>query len=208
MVHRLKQFRNFVRTMIITTLIILVLLGVCQYAPLTSGNDLQVLAQVSSQQWAVQRIAKDAMLMQSGSAFQRIQAVNELQTTLPEWETTQRSIQGSALSVDVQVLFASTATDYTAIDTATKAILAHPDQAADPTQVRIITDHTDPYFTTTSQIAAITQQRMLVRTQWLFGIEIALSAIVFGLELWRLFAIERLVRDLTKNGKDRLDERV
>lgn len=198
MVQQLKKFRTFVRTMIITTLIILVLLGWSQYTPLASGNDLQVLSQVSSQEWSSQRIAKDALIMQSGTPFQRIQAVNELQTTLPEFEATQRAMQNSTLSVDTQVLFASTSTDYTAIDTATRAILVHPDQAADPTQVRIITDHTDPYFSTISQIASIAQQRILLRTQWLFGIEITLCGIVFALEVWRLVAIERLVRDLAK----------
>lgn len=184
--------------MIITTLIILVLLGLFQYTPLASGNDLQLLSQATSQEWGVQRIAKDALVMQNGTPFQRTQVVSELQTTLPEWESTQKSIQNSNQSVDIQVLLASTTTDFSAIDTAAKTILARSDQAADATQVRIITDHTEAYFSTIAQIVAITQQRMLLRTQWLFAIEITLGAIIGSLEVWRLFAIERLVKDLAK----------
>lgn len=208
MLQRLHVFRVFVRTMIAVTIGLLLLIAGFEYIPLASGNDLQLLALFTSQEWLSQRIAKDALIMQyvtpaTSTSPSHVQAVNELQNMLPAWESTQQTIKNSNLTVDIQVLFSSTSADYKDIDTAAQAIIAHPDQKADPIQVQIILDHERAYFVNAAQIVTILQQKASLRVAWLFGIEVTLGALLCGVALWQLIAIERLVRAIAKAEKEK-----
>jgi hypothetical protein len=194
----IRKFRAFVRTMIIVTLLLLGLLAGFEYIPLASGNDLQLLSLFSSQEWASQRITKDALIMAYLPIEQRTQAINEMQNQVPFFERNQAAIGTSNLSVDIQVLFTESSTDYTAIDTASHAILAHVDKAADPVEVAIITLHERDFFLGEMRVAAILQQKIQQRTIWLFGIEVGLEIIIVGAEVWRLFAVERLMHAMVR----------
>jgi hypothetical protein len=196
------KIRHFLRAIQISSLVALVLLMLFAYIPIASGNDLQLLAEFSSQEWTSQRIAKDALIMAYGTQLQHVPATNELQIMLPDFEATQQAIGSSALSVDTQVLFSSTELNFTAIDTAAKAILVHPDQAADPIQLSIILNNERPYFSVDTQISAILQQKAQLRTVWLFGIEITLCALVFAGEVFRMVTMSRFVREVRKQEEN------
>lgn len=206
--QRVHTFRVFVRTMIAVTIGLLILLACFEYIPLTSGNDLQLLSLFTSQEWLSQRITKDALTMlyvtpTIPTSPSHVQAVNELQNMLPIWEANQQAIKDSNLTVDIQVLFTSTNADYKDIDTAARVIIANPDLKADPIQVQIIRDHERAYFVNAAQIVTILQQKESLRVAWLFGIEVTLGALMCGVELWQLLAIERLVRAIAKAEKEK-----
>jgi hypothetical protein len=205
MAERFKQACARGRIMIVCTLVILLLLGGFEYIPLASGNDLQLLSLLSSQEWVSQRIVKDVLIMDAGTTVQRTQAVNELQNELPFWENNQTAIKNGNVAVEIQVLFASTNADFTSMDTAAKKILATPDRAPDPVELQIVLDHERAYFINETQMVNIIQQKMLLRTQWLFGIEITLGALVFAGEAWRLVIVEQLVRAIKKEAEKKGD---
>lgn len=188
-----RQFRSFVRLILISTIVIVLLLGLFASTPLYSSSTPNLLALVTAQEWASQRITKDVLLMQ-GSTTQRAEAVNELQIELRYWEQNQSQLKGSFLPPSIDVLFAGSNIDFLAIDTAAQRIVAHPNVPADPIEKQIILDHERSFFLTETQIASALRARQVAETNWLFGISAFLCGGILALLLWLWITIERLLK--------------
>lgn len=153
-----------------TTVVFLLLLAGFQAVVLTF-SEADILRQTTSQSTRCQRIAKIALLLEDHpSEDLRVQAISELQNTLPAWETQQARILAFK-SNDLSLLAIQAQPDFTVIDAAARVILAHSKSQADPTQVSIIVQNEHDYTVLMGQLAGLLQQhiedfnRMLVIVQ-------------------------------------------
>lgn len=191
MIHSAKNIKTIMRIIVIFTMVLLVLIIGYELTLLMNSN--RTSAVVSSQEWISQRIAKDALLLQYGNADDKVQAVNELQTTLPRFESNHTQIATSTQPDTIKALIRTSTVDYTDIDTAAKKLLASSDKPADPVQVRIILDHERPYFLTYTQISALVQQYNTSYVILIFSIIIGAKIVLIGTNSVLLFLLEKKV---------------
>lgn len=184
------KFRNFTRIVVLCA-ITLVLIG-AGFEAVPLSWDMGQISQASQQGALTERIAKDVLVMQY-QPDRRADAVNELQTTLPRFESNQATLNATLPPSTLSIL-TSTVADYTDIDTATKKILATPDRSADPVQVQIIQDHERDYFLSTSQIANVLKVQASGRAVWLFGIQQVINGLLLVIGVAFLLTVERLVK--------------
>lgn len=186
-----KKIKAMMRIVIIFTITLLALIIAYETTLLVSGN--RIASYVSAQEWVSQRIAKDALLMQYGTADDRVQAVNELQTMLPYFESNQAHITASPQVDAVATLIHSASVDYVDIDTAAKNLLATPDKPIDPVQVRIILDHERSFFLAYSQINMLVQQNNSAYLIFIFSIIIGAKIVLIGTNGVLLYLLEKNV---------------
>src|SRR5256884_5592378 len=146
-----------IRVITVCGIVLLLLSIVSDSLPLMPNNALNVVRRASQQRGLSERIAKNAIILVRDDASLHSQAVSELQVTLPGWEKIQRGLLSGDASLglpdrvpdDVRLLLLQVRGDFSAIDAAAKAILAHPDE----TQLSIILDHNQQYYLTMENIA-------------------------------------------------------
>lgn len=180
------------RIVFIVAITLLVVVIVCQILPLTfSESDL--IGQSALQGMRAQKIAKDALTLEYRPENAHIQAISEIQNTLPVWEAEQKQLLNTHNN-DMQTLLNQAQPDYTAIDTATTKLLMHPD---DLTQVQIILQHERNYSLLMSQVSMLIQARIesfnldLIITQIVISTLIAATVIV-------LFVLSRQTKTAKK----------
>jgi hypothetical protein len=186
-----KKIKAMMRIVIIFTITLLALIIAYETTLLVSGN--RIASYVSSQEWVSQRIAKNALLLQYGTADDRVQAVNELQTMLPYFESNQAHITASPQPDAVATLIHSASVDYVDINTATKNLLASSDTPADPVQVRIILDHERSFFLAYSQINMLVQQNNSAYLIFIFSIIIGAKIVLIGTNGVLLYLLEKKI---------------
>jgi hypothetical protein len=191
MIHSAKNIKTVMRIIVTFTIVLLVLIIGYELTLLMNSN--RTSAVVSSQEWISQRIAKDALLLQCGNADDKVQAVNELQTTLPRFESNHAQIATSTQPDTIKALIRASTVDYTDIDTAARKLLASSDKPADPVQVRIILDHERSYFLAYTQISALVQQYNTSYVILIFSIIIGAKIVLIGTNSFLLFLLEKRV---------------
>jgi hypothetical protein len=191
MIHSSRKIKAMMRIVIIFTITLLALIIAYETTLLVSGN--RIASYVSSQEWVSQRIAKNALLLQYGTADDRVQAVNELQTMLPYFESNQAHITASPQADAVATLIHSASVDYVDIDTAAKNLLASSDTPADPVQVRIILDHERSFFLAYSQINMLVQQNNSAYLIFIFSIIIGAKIVLIGTNGVLLYLLEKKI---------------
>lgn len=131
-----------------------VLLEILPILPSSIPTTVSIIHRINQQGALAERIDKDVLVLACRPGSEHAQAVSELQVTLPAFEKVQAGLQGGDPSLnlpmrrpqDVQLLLLQSQSDYIAVDTAVKAILAHTDSPIDPNQIAIIQQHERPYF--------------------------------------------------------------
>lgn len=159
-----EKILKFIRILLIFIILITVL--IVGYETLIMINPESLYAPVSTQEWACQKIAKDALLIQYGSGDEKSNAVNELQNVLPYFEQTQQKIMAANKSPNLTELVKSGQPSYLSIDTAAKKMLNQPDKI----QLQIITDNEREFFLTQTQALSLIIQEQTVKYYTIFAV--------------------------------------
>lgn len=179
------------RYMLILTLSKLLLLCILAgfiTLPLWDGNDdLIELNTVNIQIARAEYFASAVQTLEYRSISYHSEAISGMEVNLPTLQQVHngllngdRSLGLNAPSPTVaQTLVASNA-DYSALVAALKAILAHPSDRPDPTQVDIVMSHAQPYAVALYQVSFALTHDAEVRKAWLIAIELVLALILFG----------------------------
>lgn len=179
---RVKTLRIYMVMALLMTLFLLISLVIFEILPLLSGyDDLIVMQQANFQLARDEFIAKDVMILAYRPAAYHYQAVNELQTILPQFQRVQVGLlQGDASlglpgkppdSVRAALLVSQS--DYLAIATAVQHLLMHPDsENPDMIQVEIILQHERLYTSNMYQVITLLQQDAEARKVQLIGIKL------------------------------------
>jgi len=191
MIHSSRKIKTIMRILITFTIALLALIIAYETTLVVYSN--RTTAYVSSQEWISQRIAKDALLMQYGTADDKIQAVNELQNMLPHFEANQAHIVANPQPDAITTLIRSATVDYIDMDTAAKKLLVSPDKPADPVQIRIILDHERSFFLAYSQINTLVQQNNASYLMFIFSIIIGTKIVLIVTNSFLLFLLEKKI---------------
>jgi hypothetical protein len=186
-----RKIKAMMRIVIVFTITLIALIIAYETTLILNSN--RTTAYVSAQEWVSQRIAKDALLMQYGTADDRVEAVNEIQNMLPYFESNQAHITASPQADAVATLIHSASVDYVDIDTAAKNLLASSDTPADPVQVRIILDHERSFFLAYSQINMLVQQNNSAYLIFIFSIIIGAKIVLIGTNGVLLYLLEKKI---------------
>jgi hypothetical protein len=186
-----RKIKAMMRIVIVFTITLIALIIAYETTLILNSN--RTTAYVSAQEWVSQRIAKDALLMQYGTADDRVEAVNEMQNMLPYFESNQAHITASPQPDAVATLIHSASVDYVDINTATKNLLASSDTPADPVQVRIILDHERSFFLAYSQINMLVQQNNASYLIFIFSIIIGAKIVLIGTNGVLLYLLEKKI---------------
>lgn len=151
----------YIRMLFVSCIILLILLGLFQSIWVLSGSGTSIMNQVGLQRVRVQAITKDVLILAYRPVDEHVQSVSELQNVLPMWEKVQLGLQQGDKSLqlpahppdEVLQALALARSDYTAIDTAARVILANADKPVDPIQMTIIVSHEHGYAVAMSQVA-------------------------------------------------------
>ena len=151
---------------ILLVFIILITLLIVGYETVIMINPDSLYAPVSTQEWACQKITKDALLIEYGSSDEKATAVNELQNILPYFESTQQKIIQENKSANLSVVLRSGQSQFISIDTAAHNMLTRPDA----TQVKIITDNERDFFLIQTQALSLIIQEQTAKYYTIFGV--------------------------------------
>lgn len=170
--------------------------------PLFPSSALDVIRITVRQRALEERIVKNVVVL----AYQpesHVQAVSELQNTLPTWEQVQNGLMNGDQSLgisanqpdDVKLLLLQAQSDFVSIDTAVHQILAHPSQV-DPTQLTIVLGHEQAYYTTMAHVDTVSKDHITQITRIYFGIGMAISLVLMVIWIRMFKEVMRL-----SNGK-------
>jgi hypothetical protein len=159
--------------------------------PLIPNSSLDVIRITVRQRALEERIVKDALTL-TYQPSSRVQAVSELQNTLPVWEQVQNGLMNGDTSLgispnqpsDTKLLLLQAQSDFVNMDTSARQILAHP-SPVDATQLSIILQHEQSYYTTMAHVDSLSEDHILWITRLYFGIGIAISIVL--LLIWIRF---------------------
>jgi hypothetical protein len=160
-------------------------------AVILSFSEADILRQATLQSMRCQRIAKVALLLQGHPDENiRVQAISELQNTLPVWETQQARILAFKSS-DLSLLATQSQPDFIVIDAAAKVILAHPKSQADPTQVSIIVQNEHDYSVLMTQLTSLLQQHIEDFNRMLVIVQDSTTALIMALVIAQFMLAEK-----------------
>lgn len=183
----------YTRIALITSVCLLVFLELFLTIWVTGGSASSIINQSGLQRARVQAITKDVLILAYRPGH--IQAISELQNTLPAWEETQNGLMNgdpalqltSHIPDDVKQLVLTTQPDFTSIDTAAHYILDHAATPIDAIQVDIIVSHEHSYTLAMTQVVNAWQQHIDSAFLNLFWIKTVLVAIIFACLMFVLF---------------------
>jgi hypothetical protein len=200
-----QGFLSFIRTVEILAFVAVFAIMIFQAVPLTLSNNDLILSYATQQRTLSQRIAKNAFILQYGPTSDDAQAISELQNMLPTWESDQANLQNSNLPETDEILLLSSATNYVGIDTAVRAILAHPQNA--PIEAEIIHTQERPYFLALSQIANQLQQQEYSSRTTLIIIGELTCVILLAIKTIFVVTVEMAARRYAKEQRERQQEK-
>lgn len=172
----------------ISKIILLCLLaGFIALPLLAANNDLTALNTINIQ------IARAEYLVQAVETLEyrpisfHSEAVGGIETSLPTFQQVQNGLLNgnSALGLespppDIDQMLVANGANYSALVAALKAILAHPSDRPDLTQVDIVMAHAQPYAVALYQISFVLTQHAQERRIWIIVIELVLVLIIFA----------------------------
>lgn len=203
----IKQIRKVFLIMIPFIVALLLILLAFQSVIVIQPSTSRAINEAGLQRTRCQLIVKDALVLKyRTSSSERAQAVNELQTLLPNFEREQAAIAMYPM-LQVQVLSTASRADYNAMDVAANTILSNHDKNIDPTQVDIIIAHNNTYLTTINQIVTTLQQLTEDQEQQLFYIESGIDALILVLVLILAYNI-RGVTNKVQDEISRLEQAI
>lgn len=156
---------SFTTTTFCICIMLVTLVGYDIY-PLLNGNDYYVIEQQTWTQVArCEFMAKDVLVLVYRPASFHSQAINELQTTLPQFQQVQIGLTtGSTIlnlpipSNDIAIELDVAKPEYVALTTAIAKILSTPDTTPDPIEVNIVMQHELQYAVDMANVAVLIQQ--------------------------------------------------
>lgn len=200
-----KTLRTYMIMSLVLTLFLLFSLSVLNTLSLfPNSDDLIIMQQANFQLARDEFISKDVMVLAYRPATYHSQAINELQTILPQFQQVQVGLlQGNAVlglpghpPDSVKVALLSTQSDYLAIVTAVNQLLAHPDALnPDPIQVEIVLQHERLYISGMYQVISLLQQDAETRRVQLIMIKLTILGatgvtVVLKYSLFTRFALK------------------
>jgi hypothetical protein len=193
----------YIRIAFVTAIVFLLLLGAFQSIWVFGGSASSIMNQVGLQRARVQAITKNVLILAYRPITEHAQAVSELQNVLPIWERTQNGLKAGNASLqlpanvpgDIATLVSLAQSDYLAIDTAARVILAHTATPVDPLQLAIVVSHEHGYALAMTQVVNAWQQHIDAAFFHLYLIE---SGITLGLIALILLFYIFLARKLFK----------
>lgn len=181
---RARTLRMYMIGALVLTIFLLLSLAAFDILPLVSGNDDLVIMQQANFQLARDEfISKDVMILAYRPATYHSQAVSELQTVLPQFQSVQVGLLKGNVALDlpgnppdsVQVALLASQSDYLAIVTAVNHLLATPDAAKpDIVQVEIVLQHERLYINEMYQVISLLQADAEARKVQLVIIKLAI----------------------------------
>jgi hypothetical protein len=185
-----SKFRVFTRTIISSCIALILILSGFQALAFSSFGD--TLISLIQQQGSIsQRIAKNALILQYVPSG-RVNALNELQNVLPNFETTQKLVP--RLPAATQTILNETNPDYQDIDTAAHKLINNPNAPTDPLQVQIILQHERTYYLSVSQAVAALKTSIAADKTSLLVIALIIDVLllIIGISFW--IVVERLIK--------------
>lgn len=163
----------------IVALFLLFLVALALFSLLLRPYD--IIQSVNTQRVRGQLIAKDALILASGTTSAWPQAISELQDTEPLWQQEEAYLLSLHTS-NIKAAMVIANADYTPMNQAIITILARRGPA-DPIQVAIILQHERPFSVEMSQIAILMLQDLdgLQQQIFIFSVIIYVFMLVFTL---------------------------
>ncbi len=188
---------------ILLVFIILITLLIVGYETVIMINPDSLYAPVSTQEWACQKIMKDALLIEYGSSDEKATAVNELQNILPYFESTQQKIIQENKSANLSVILRSGQSQFISIDTAAHNMLTKPDT----TQLKIITDNERDFFLVQTQALSLIIQEQTTKYYTIFSVILFGKMIIIISAGIELYFVQKLKGDkVLQNAPDEYPE--
>ena len=193
-----------IRAITVMSIVVLISSVLIEILPLPNNNVLttiNIIRRIEQQQSLAERIDKNILILAYRPQSEHIQAINELQVTLPIFEKIQSGLQSGDASLylpkrrpqDVQLLLVQSQPDYIAIDTAAKTILGHADSPVDLDEISIMQQHERPYFLAINNAARLWQGHILENSLGFFWTELCL-----GIVLLSLYIISVILKKIDK----------
>ena len=214
---RVKTLRVYMVMAIFTTLFLLLSLVILDILPLLSGqDDLIIMQQANFQLARDEFISKDVMVLDYRPISYHSQAINELQTILPQFQQVQAGLMYGDVSLGlpanppdgVRAALQNSQSDYLAIVTAVQHLLAHPDaNNPDPIQVEIVLQHERLYVNGMYQVITLLQQNAEARKNQLIFIKLTIigGASVVVILKYTLFT-QHALKGMAKAEEDRQEK--
>jgi hypothetical protein len=171
----MRKINIYRRIAFIASIALLILLAGFVLLPLTY-SEADLVSQSCLQGMRAQKIAKDALTLEYRPASAHIQAISEIQNTLPAWEKEQTQLVQTH-NTDIQTLLSQAQPDYVALDTAANKLLAHPD---DTTQIQIILQHERNYSLIMNQVSVLIQDRIDAVNTELIVTQVVIATLIAG----------------------------
>jgi hypothetical protein len=189
MLNKRKKPSIYVHMAMITCIALLIILGLFQSVWVLGGSASSIMVQCGLQRTRMQAITKDVLILAYRPTADHAQAIGELQIVLPLWEQTQKGLQVGDTTLmlpahvpeTVQALMIASQSDYLAIDTAAKKIIA--DGPVDPIQAQIILNHEHSYAVEMTQVNNAWQLQIDGAFLHIFWIESGITLLVIVLLL-------------------------
>lgn len=204
---RVKTLRIYMVAALLLTIFFLLSLVVLEILPLLSGqDDLIVMQQANFQLARDEFMAKDVLSLAYRPASFHSQAINELQTILPQFQRVQVGLLHGDVSLglpgdppdSVRAALLVSQTDYIAIVTAVNHLLADPDASnPDMIQVEIVLQHERLYTSEMYQVITLLQQDAEARKVQLIFIKLTIiggtgTIVILKYTLFTRRALERM----------------
>lgn len=196
--------RRYVSFLLIGKVLLLLFLTGFDLVPLYWQNENLIVTDLLNGS-RDQRVVKDILELR---AHPNTEAIAELQSTLPAWESGQNAIANDP-SPAIHTLYDFSRIDFAYMDTAIKNVLAHPDKPIDPVQAQIVLDHEWPYYLSTIELQdalslqLTAQKASLIFIQWIINIFLLIAWI------WFYIFVRKLVRfksDLEEEDRKKIEE--
>lgn len=193
----IKQIRKVFLIMIPFIVALLLILLAFQSVIVIQPSTSRAINEAGLQRTRCQLIAKDVLVLKyRTNSTEKAQAINELQTLLPNFEREQAVISSYPM-LQVQVLSTASRADYNAIDVAARTILVNHATTIDSTQIDIILAHNNMYLITINQIVTSLQQFTEDEEHQLFYIETGIVILILLLVLvlsWNIRSVANKIQ--------------
>jgi hypothetical protein len=183
---------TYARIITISQIALLIILALFQSIWVFGGSETSIMNQSGLQRFRASNIKADVLILAYRPTQEHPQAISDLQNILPAWEQTQAGLRSGSTALQlpstvpesIQQALIPAQSDFVAIDSAARIILAHADGLVDPIQLQIILDHERQYRIEMSQVVTLWQQQIdgafLHIYYWEMGLTLAMIVLVVG----------------------------
>ncbi len=219
---QVKTLRTYMIMALLMTLFLLLSLTILNILPLLSGqDDLIIMQQANFQLARDEFMAKDVLSLAYRPVSFHSQAINELQTILPQFQQVQVGLLHGDVSLglpnnppdSVRAALQVSQSDYIAIVTSVNRLLAHSDTSnPDPIQVAIVLQHERLYVNEMYQVITLLQQDAEARKVQLIFIKLTVIGgagviVILKYTLFTRYALKEMTEaEESKTGKSQREK--